>query len=158
ILRFKHRDVTDFAQTLRHCGHGARPVVLTDGMFSRDGSIAPLRAYLKLLPRDGLIIVDDAHGGGTVGAQGGGGGEVEGVGRQRLVQCVTLSKAFGCYGGAVLGSKRLREQIATRSSLFIGSTPLPLPLAYAALVAVQIVKRDKSLRRRLNRNANFVKD
>jgi len=83
--------------------------------------------------------------------------EIEGVSRRRLVQCVTLSKAFGCYGGAVLGSQRLRGQIMERSSLFQGSTPLPLPLAYAATVAVEILKRDKALRRRLNHNADFVK-
>lgn len=158
VLKFKHRDVAGFAETLRRCGRAARPVVLTDGMFSRDGSVAPLRAYLKLLPRDGLLVVDDAHGGGTVGVHGGGGVEVAGVSRQRIVQCVTLSKAFGCYGGAVLCSRRLREQIVQKCSLFIGSTPLPLPLAYAATVAVQIVKRDQTLRHRLNRNASFVKE
>jgi len=157
VLKFKHRDLESFSETLRRCGPGARPVALTDGMFSRDGSVAPLRAYLKLLPRDGLLVVDDAHGGGTVGAQGGGAVEVEGVSRQRIVQCVTLSKAFGCYGGAVLSSKRLRGQILERSSLFIGSTPLPLPLAYAATVTVNLVRRDGKFRQRLNRNADFVK-
>ena len=157
VLKFKHRVVADFAQTLQRCGPGARPVVLTDGMFSGDGSVAPLKAYLKLLPRDGLIIVDDAHGGGTIGAHGRGAVEVEGVDRQRLVQCVTLSKAFGCYGGAILCSRKLREQIVTRSSMFIGSTPLPLPLAYAATVALKLHQQDGELRRRLNRNASFVK-
>ena len=157
ILKFRHRDVEHFAETVRRCGREARPVVLTDGMFSRDGSVAPLRAYLAVLPRDGFMVVDDAHGGGTVGAHGGGGVEVEGVSRQRLVQCVTLSKAFGCYGGAVLCSNRFRGRMAERSSLFIGSTPLPLPLAHAASVAVRIVERDRTLRQRLNRNADFVK-
>ena len=157
VLKFKHRDVENFAETLRRCGRGARPVVLTDGMFSRDGSVAPLRAYLKLLPQDALMVVDDAHGGGTLGAHGGGAVEVEGVSRKRIVQCVTLSKAFGCYGGAILCSKRLRAQIVERSSLFIGSTPLPLPLAHAAAVSVNLVMRDKALRRRLNRHADFVK-
>lgn len=158
VLKFKHRDVADLKRTLQRCGRGARPVVLTDGMFSGDGSVAPLKAYLKLLPRDGLMIVDDAHGGGTIGARGGGAVEVEGVDRRRIVQCVTLSKALGCYGGAVLCSKQLREQIVLRSSLFIGSTPLPLPLAHAATVALQVLKQDGSLRRRLNRNAGLVKD
>lgn len=157
VLKFKHRDVESFAETLRRCGRGARPVALTDGMFSRDGSMAPLRAYLKLLPRDGLIIVDDAHGAGTLGAHGGGAVEVAGVNRQRIVQCVTLSKAFGCYGGAILGSRKLRAQILARGSMFIGSTPLPLPLAHAASVAVQILKQDRTLRPRLQRKADFVK-
>lgn len=158
VLRFKHRDAADLAHALERCGRGARPVVLTDGMFAGDGSVAPLRAYLKVLPRDGLIIADDAHGAGTIGARGGGAVEVEAVDRRRVVQCVTLSKAFGCYGGAVLGSEKLREQIAHRSTLFIGSTPLPLPLAWAATVALRLLKADSSLRRRLGQNANFVKN
>lgn len=157
VLKFQHRDVESFAATLRRCGRGARPIVLTDGMFAGDGSVAPLRAYLKLLPRDGLIIVDDAHAAGTLGVKGGGSVEVEGVDRRRVVQCVTLSKAFGCYGGAILGSKQLRAQIVERGSMFLGSTPLPLPLAYAASVALQLVKQDRTLRHRLNRNADFVK-
>ena len=158
ILKFKHRDVESFSRTLQRCGRGARPVVLTDGMFSGDGSVAPLRAYLKLLPRDGLLIVDDAHGGGTIGEHGGGAVELEGVDRKRILTCVTLSKALGCYGGAIICSKRLRAKIAQRSSIFIGSTPLPLPLAHAATVALNILRRDKSLRRRLNRNVSFMKD
>src|ERR1044071_117652 len=127
ILKFKHRDAEDFAQTITRCGRGARPVVLTDGMFASNGSVAPLREYLKLVPRDGLLLVDDSHGGGTLGRQGGGAVELETVSRKRVVQCVTLSKAFGCYGGAILCSRKLREQIVSRSSMFIGSTPLPLP-------------------------------
>jgi len=157
VLKFKHRDVEDFERTLKRCGHRARPIVLTDGMFSHDGSVAPLHAYLKLLPRDGLLLVDDAHGGGTVGKNGGGAVEMEGVSRARVVQCVTFSKAFGCFGGAILCSKKLRDEIVTRSSIFIGSTPLPLPLANAALAALKIVKSNRSLRTRMNRNANFVK-
>ena len=158
VLKFKHHDAADLARTLARCGGGARVVVLTDGMFAGDGSIAPLRDYLKLLPPDGLLLVDDAHGAGTLGKHGGGAMELEGVSRHRVVQCVTLSKAFGGYGGAVLCSRKLRDQIVTRSSIFIGSTPLPLPLANAACTALAIVKRDPSLRARLNRNSNYVKD
>ena len=157
ILKFKHRDAEDFAQTITRCGRGARPVVLTDGMFASNGSVAPLREYLKLVPRDGLLLVDDSHGGGTLGRQGGGAVELETVSRKRVVQCVTLSKAFGCYGGTILCSRKLREQIVSRSSMFIGSTPLPLPLAHASTVALKILARDHTLRRRLNRNAERVK-
>jgi 7-keto-8-aminopelargonate synthetase-like enzyme len=158
ILKFKHRNVEDFARTLLRCGRGARLIVLTDGMFSHDGSVAPLRAYLKLLPRDGLLLVDDAHGAGTLGKGGGGTVELEGVRRARVVQCVTLSKAFGVYGGAVVCSRKMREQIVARSHLFAGSTPLPLPLAHAASVALRVVKSDVTLGMRLKRNADYVKD
>ncbi len=157
VLNFKHRDADDFARAIRRCGQGARPVALTDGMFSRDGTVAPLRVYLKLLPRDGLLIVDDAHGAGTIGRTGGGAIEVEGVGRQRVVQCITLSKAFGVYGGAVICSRRLRERIIARSRVFVASTPLPLPLVSAAGKALRLVETDRGLRHRLNQNANYVK-
>ena len=158
VLKFKHRDVADFKRNLKRCGRGARPVVLTDGLFSYEGAVAPLRAYLKLLPRDGLVVVDDAHGAGTIGANGRGAVEVEGVSRERIVQCITFSKAFGVYGGAILSSKKLRNKIVERSPLFKGSTPLPLPLVNAAIASLALVKKDRSLRTRLNRNANWAKD
>jgi 7-keto-8-aminopelargonate synthetase-like enzyme len=156
VLAFKHRDLESFATTLQRCGKAARPIVLTDGMFSRDGSTAPLKAYLKLLPRDGLLMVDDAHGGGTLGKTGKGTVELENVRRDRIVQNITLSKAFGVYGGAILCSKQLRKQLVS-SRLFAGSTPLPLPLAFAARQAVQLVRQDKTFRSRLHDNASFVK-
>ncbi|MCW5553560.1 MAG: aminotransferase class I/II-fold pyridoxal phosphate-dependent enzyme [Verrucomicrobiae bacterium] len=157
VLTFKHQDIEDYARTLRRCGREARPIVLTDGMFSHDGSVAPLRAYLKLLPRDGLLLVDDAHGGGTVGKTGKGAVEVAGVSRTRVIQNVTLSKAFGVYGGVILCSPAWRARFVTRSRLFVGSTPLPLPLAAGAVRALELLQRDKSLRRRLNDNASYVK-
>ncbi len=157
VLKFQQYDPDDFARTLTRCGRAARPIVLTDGMFSHDGSVAPLKSYLKHLPKDGLILVDDAHGAGVLGKTGRGSLEAEGVGRGRIVQCVTLSKAFGVYGGAVLATRALRKKILARSRLFIGSTPLPLPLASAALLAAKILRTDKPLRRRLFQNANYVK-
>jgi len=157
VLKFKHRDPEDFARTLQRCGRGARPIVLTDGLFARDGAVAPLKAYLRLLPRDGLLVVDDAHGGGTVGATGKGAVEIEGVRGARVVHNVTLSKAFGVYGGAVLCSRALRAKLVERSRIFAGSTPLPLPLAAGARRAIDTLHRDKSLRRRLVANSNYVK-
>jgi 7-keto-8-aminopelargonate synthetase-like enzyme len=157
ILEFKHRDLEDFSHTVRRCGGGARPIVLTDGMFAHDGSVAPLRAYLKLLPRDGLLVVDDAHGGGTIGPTGKGTIEVEGVSRARIVQNITLSKALGVYGGAVLCSPSLRARIVSRSRIFGGATPVPLPLAYAAGQALEILGTDLRLRRRLKENTLYVR-
>ena len=157
VLTFAHRDVASFGQALERCGKSARPIVLTDGMFSRDGSVAPLQGYLKLLPRDGLLVVDDAHGAGILGKKGGGAVDLEGADRARLIQCVTLSKAFGVFGGVILSSRKTREQLVNRSSIFVGSTPLPLPLAHAADVSVKLVKRNPQLRVKLHRNADFVK-
>jgi 7-keto-8-aminopelargonate synthetase-like enzyme len=157
VLTFGHCDVESFNRTLQRCGRNARPIVLTDGMFAHNGSVAPLKMYLDFLPRDGLLLVDDAHGAGVLGKTGRGSLEIEGVSRRRIIQCITLSKAFGVFGGAVLGSRSLREKILTRSRLFIGCTPLPPPMAAAALTAVTILKTDRSLRRRLSQNTTYVK-
>jgi glycine C-acetyltransferase len=80
------------------------------------------------------------------------------VNRKQIIQCITLSKAFGVFGGAILGTRKLREQILQRSRAFIGSTPLPLPLANAALQSLKILKaQGNKLRKQLNGNADYGK-
>jgi len=101
--------------------------------------------------------VDDAHGGGVVGPTGKGAVEFEGVSRGRIVQCITLSKAFGAFGGAVLGTRAFRKRILVRSRMFAGSTPIPLPIAAGAFAALKTLRADKTLRARLARNSAFVK-
>ena len=157
VLQFKSRDANALAVAIQRCGPGAKVLVLTHGMFARDGSAAPLAEYLEVLPKDALILVDDAHGAGVLGRTGKGTPEHAGVSRRRIIQTVTLSKAFGAYGGAILGSARLRQQILDRSWMFVGSTPVPLPLANAALQGVRMLKANPSLRRRLLENAAYVK-
>src|SRR5882762_3709702 len=152
LIKFKHRDPLDLAQSVRRCGPGSKLILLTDGMFSHDGSAAPLGHYLSALPKDALILVDDAHGAGVLGQTGKGSLEHCGVDRRRFIQTITLSKAFGVYGGAILATTAVRRRILRHSSLFIGSTPVPLPLASAALEAVHILKTDHTLRRRLTQN------
>jgi 8-amino-7-oxononanoate synthase len=151
VLRFKHRDADDVGGILRRLG-AVQPVLLTDGMFAHDGGLAPLRDYLKRLPPRGRILLDDAHAAGVLGAHGRGTPEHAGVSRSRIIQTITLSKAFGVYGGAVLGARALRAAIVSRSRAFISSTPLPLPLANAALAAVSLLETGHRLRARLSRN------
>jgi len=115
-------------------------LLLTDGMFAHDGSAAPLHEYRSILPRTALMLVDDAHGAGVLGDNGRGTPERErlkaGAG---LIQTITLSKAFGAYGGAVLCARTLRSRMLERSRIFIGSTPIPLPLASSGLRSLEIV-------------------
>lgn len=158
VVKLRHRDVTDLQQIVRRCGPGASLMLLTDGMFAHDGAIAPLASYLKILPKDAPVLVDDAHGAGVVGKTGKGAIEHEGVNRNRIIQTITLSKAFGTYGGAILGTMHLRRRIIEHSKMFLGSTPLPLPLANAGMKSVQILKRDGRLRERLRVNVKLVKD
>jgi 8-amino-7-oxononanoate synthase len=157
VKQFKHRNPGDLAKLVAKCGRGARPIVLTDGMFAHDGSVAPLREYVKILPANGLLLVDDAHGVGVLGATGKGTLEHESVDRKHVVQCATLSKAFGAYGGVVLGSLALREKILARGRAFIGTTPLPPPLAGAALTALKILQREPSRRKKLLQNLSYVR-
>lgn len=157
VLQFKSRDAEALAQSVRRCGPHSKLIVLTDGMFSHDGSAAPLSEYLRVLPKDAMLLVDDAHGAGVLGRTGKGTVEYAGAGRRRLIQTVTLSKAFGAYGGAILGATRFRRQILERSRMFVGSTPLPLPLANAALEGVRLLKADNGLRQRLAQKAAYVK-
>ena len=157
VFPFQHRDPASAASAVRQAGRKAKLVLLTDGLFSHSGEVAPLDQYLRLLPTSATLLVDDAHGAGTLGKAGRGTAEFLGVPGRRLIRTITLSKAFGVYGGAVLGSHEVRKKIVARSRLFVGNTPLPLPLAAAALASLKIVGRDPRLRRRLVFNTSYVK-
>lgn len=157
ILQFKSRDAEALARSVQRCGPHSKVIVLTDGMFSHDGSAAPLSEYLDILPKDAQLLVDDAHGAGVLGRSGKGTVEYAAADRRRLIQTVTLSKAFGAYGGAILGTARFRQRILERSRMFVGSTPLPLPLANAALEGVRLLQADNGFRQRLAQSASYVK-
>jgi 8-amino-7-oxononanoate synthase len=157
VWKFRHRNVRDFARVLGRCGRRARPVVLTDGMFAHDGGVAPLRAYQEMLPAGGWLLVDDAHGAGVVGEGGRGSVAASGLRGERVILCVTLSKAFGAYGGAVLGPAWVRRAILDNSHLFAGSTPLPLPWVRAGLAALRLVRSDPGLHQRLRGNVAWLR-
>jgi glycine C-acetyltransferase/8-amino-7-oxononanoate synthase len=158
VKMFAHGNAKDLAGRLAKLGSRSHPIVLTDGMFSHDGSVAPLADYLKILPPAGMILVDDAHGAGVLGATGRGTLEHAGVSRQHIIQCATLSKAFGAYGGVVLAARALREKIVARSRLFAGSTPLPPPLAGAALAGLAVLKCEPARRKKLFRNTMHLRN
>ncbi len=157
VKTFPHRDAAALKKLFTQLPRNARPIILTDGMFSHDGSVAPLAAYQKILPRHGWLLVDDAHGAGLLGANGRGTPELAGIGRERLIQCGTLSKAFGAFGGVVLSAADVREKILTNSRSFIGATPVPPPLAGAALAAVKILSTDTARRKRLAANIAWLR-
>ncbi len=157
VKKFPHRNPSALKKFLVRGGKNFRPVILTDGMFSADGSVAPLHAYLKMLPRSGMIFVDDAHGVGLLGANGRGSLEVENISDGRVIQCGTLSKAFGAFGGFIVGSRAVREKIMARSRSYAGATPLPPPLAGAALASLKILFGNKSRRKKAAVNTIWLR-
>lgn len=158
VLVFEHRNPDAVERSVRRLGRRARLVLLTDGLFAHDGSVAPLRAYREVLPANAFVLVDDAHGAGVLGPRGRGTPDHEQVSRTHLLQTLTLSKAFGAFGGVVLCDRTLRDRILQRGDLFAGTTPPPLPMAAAALQALQLLRTDARLRSRLHQNTTCVKD
>src|SRR5205814_1991077 len=114
LIKFQHRDPLDVRRIVARLGRGAKPILLTDGLFSHDGSVAPLKSYQRMLPRDALILLDDAHAAGIFGESGKGTGEYAGIGRAQIIQTIALSKAFGVYGGAVLCNAEMQQRIEAK--------------------------------------------
>jgi len=156
IIAYKHRDAKAAAMAIARSGEFARIALLTDGVFAHDGSLAPVPELMRALPGDATLLLDDAHGAGVLGKNGRGTTEHFGVRDKRIVRSITLSKAFGSFGGAVLGSKQICRKVVSRSRLFAGSTPPPLPLAQAAVHGLANVQGDENLRARLKRNTDLI--
>jgi 7-keto-8-aminopelargonate synthetase-like enzyme len=135
---YEHADVGSLRATLEQ-HEGATPCVLTDGLFPSLGRCAPLDAILRALPPAGVLVVDDCHGTGVIGARGRGTHEELGVDDARMILTGTLSKALGCYGGFVAGSARRMQRVRGSSSAYLGTTPVPPALAAAGREALRIL-------------------
>ncbi len=158
VSRYPHRSVEGFRAVVRGLGRGSRLLVMTDGLFTHSGEVAPLEGLVDAMPRGGTLLVDDAHGIGVLGARGRGSLELAGVPLGRVVLTFTLSKAFGCYGGVVLGPRRLRTAILERSRFYTGNTLVPPPLACGAQAAIRVLQREGEERReRLCRGLKLVR-
>lgn len=151
---FAHRDAADLRRKIKaRSGRAIGGIaVLTDGLFSHDGSIAPLQNIRKAIGPKALLWVDDAHGGGLLGKRGRGSVEAAGLRQKNLIQTVTFSKTFGAWGGAVLCDSTRGERILRQSTVLPGNTPVPLPYANAALTALNLIRSQPSLREGLWRN------
>jgi 8-amino-7-oxononanoate synthase len=157
VRTFAHRDPTDLRKKLTRLREKSRVLVLTDGLFAHDGSCAPLPDYLQLLPPSSRLLLDDAHGAGVLGRSGRGTPEHYGLSDARVIQTLTLSKAFGAYGGAILADNALGAK-SRATGLFAGSTPLPLPLAAAALRSLNLLRQNPQWRRHLSEKAAHFRE
>jgi glycine C-acetyltransferase len=155
---YKHRDMGDLEKQLQSTEHFRRVLVITDGVFSMDGDIAPLKDIVQLAQEhQAITYVDDAHGDGVLGENGRGITNHFHVEGKVDVDMGTFSKAFGCVGGYVAGSKDLCTylQNKVRSFLLSGSQPPAIPSA--CIAALKLVQKQPRLVRKLWDNARYFK-
>lgn len=150
--RFSHVDMQALEQQLS-ASEAKRKLVVTDGVFSMDGDLAPLDQMSSLVSqRNGWLMVDDAHGFGVLGKKGGGLVEACNLSVDQVPVLVgTLGKAFGTFGAFVAGSEALIETLIQFSRSYIYTTALPPSIAAASLVSLEIVERESWRREKLNR-------
>jgi 8-amino-7-oxononanoate synthase len=146
-----HGDLDALEAALRlHASPRRRVLVAVDGVYSMDGDIAPLGELVPLALRWGaLLLLDDAHGTGTLGARGRGTPELFGVGSGVDVWTGTLGKALGSFGAFAAGSRALRELLVNTARSFIFTCALPPPQVEAARAALRIVAAEPWRRSRL---------
>lgn len=158
IVVFRHNDPEDCERVVRdNIAQFRRTMLISDGVFSMDGDIAPLDRYHAIAEKYGCIaMVDDAHGEGVLG---GGRGIVHHFGLQGRfdVEVGTLSKAFGVVGGVVAGKKRIVDFIRQKARPFLFSSATTPADTAACLAAVDILESSSDLVDRLWSNAEYLK-
>src|SRR5436305_5707142 len=155
---YDHRDMEHLEWGLREAG-GRGALIVTDGVFSMDGDIAPLEEIVELAQRyDARVMVDDAHGMGTVGP--GGRGSVADAGLEDEVDIVvgTLGKALGSYGAYVCCDKPMARWLINSARTLIFSTALPPPAVAGASAALDILMEQPGRVDKLRRNAQAMRD
>lgn len=141
--RVRYYEPTEKLERLLSRTTASRRFIVTDAVFSMDGDLAPLPDILALAERfDATILLDDAHGTGTLGATGAGATEHWEIRSDRIVHVGTLSKALASQGGFVAGPRVLIEYLVNSARSFIYTTALNPPAAAAALASLRILKRE----------------
>jgi len=156
-LVYPHCDVKALAEIMRQesARRTGRWLIVTDGVFSMDGDVAPLRELCDLKEQyDALLMVDDAHGTGVLGPHGKGTGESLGCLDRIDLHMGTLGKALGCAGAYLAADRVVIDMLINRSRSFIFSTSLPPGVPAAAMAALDLVDsvEGRALRERLQEN------
>jgi glycine C-acetyltransferase len=159
IVRYAHCDPADLDRViLEAAGTYRRAVIITDGVFSMDGDIAPLdQLYQVASKHDLILMVDDAHGEGVLGKGGRGIVDHFHLHGKVDVEIGTLSKAFGVMGGVVAGNPLVVEWLRQRGRPFLFSSALTVPDTAACLASVNLLEKSTELVDRLWENANYFK-
>lgn len=159
IIRYAHRDLTDLRKVLTSTAGIGRKLIITDGVFSMDGDIAPLPGIVSLAAEfDALVYVDDAHGSGVLGQNGRGSVNHFRLDGQVEVQVGTLSKAIGVLGGYVAGSRDLIDLLIHKGRPFLFSTSHPPGVTAACLAALDILESEPDLIQKLWAHARFFRE
>lgn len=153
---YNHIDMEDLQQQLQQTASYNKRFIVTDGVFSMDGTIAPLPEIMKLANEyDAIVIVDDAHATGILGETGAGTAEYFGVHPHVVIG--TMSKAVGTEGGFVAGSKILIDFLRNYSRPFIFQTAMSPILCAASCAAFEVMAQEPTRRKRVLANAHNVK-
>jgi 8-amino-7-oxononanoate synthase len=156
---YRHGDVAELRRLLsEHRKSARRAIVVTDGLFSMDGDLAPMQAVFELAREFGAwTYLDDAHAVGALGARGRGTLESLGIDEKADITVGTLGKAFGVAGAFVYGSRSLCRHLLNHARSFVFSTAMPPAQAAVARESLRIVQREPARRQRLHDNASRVR-
>lgn len=158
VVRYAHGDVADLKAKISAAGEIRRGLIVTDGVFSMDGDVAPLDAICDVAEAHGLLLmVDDAHGEGVLGQGGRGIVDHFGLHGRVHVEVGTLSKAFGVVGGLVAGQETIVRWLRQRGRPFLFSSAMTAPDVAACMEAVAILSESDELVTRLWENANVMR-
>ncbi len=141
LVRYPHNDVDRLARLMEKHHTTGRSLIVSDGVFSMDGDLAPLNGLVALKQASGaLLMIDDAHGSGVMGERGRGSAESMGVSGGVDILMGTFGKALGSFGAYAAVSEQLRQLLVNRARSFIFSTSLPPAVLAASLAAVELVQ------------------
>ena len=160
IVRYPHVDPAGLRQAILDSQSHAqgRRLIITDGVFSMDGDIAPLEEIYAIAREfDCLLMVDDAHGEGVLGRGGRGIVDHYGLHGKVDVEIGTLSKAFGVVGGLVAGRQVIIDWLRQRARPFLFSSAMTVPDVAACLAAIDVLEESDELTRRLWENTEYFK-
>jgi glycine C-acetyltransferase len=155
---YPHKDMGALESILAKCGSFEKRMVITDGVFSMDGDIAPLDQIVDLAEKyDAFVMVDDAHASGVLGNNGAGTASHFGLYGRVDIQLGTLSKALGVVGGYIAGSASLKDWLINRGRPYLFSTAHPPMVAAALIAALDVMETDPEPMNRLWENTKWWK-
>lgn len=158
VVRFKHADAVDLEKVIKENLNYPKKLIITDGVFSMDGDIAPLDKIVEVAEKyDCLTMVDDAHGEGVLGEAGRGIVDYYKLHGRVDVEVGTLSKAFGVVGGFVAGKKIIVDWLRQKARPFLFSSAATPADVAASIEAVKILSNSGSLVKKLWDNAKYFK-